>query len=229
MEPVLTIGELNQTDLHEELKRVYCDRGGETEVEVDGFVVDVRLPNEIVEIQTRSVGKLKRKLLRLSANHRVRLVHPIARSKYIERIDGDGGTLSRRRSPKRGRVEDAFREISSIADFLPNPNITVEIVLVDVTELRRDDGRGSWRRKGVSIVGRRLDGIVKRYALRLAKDYLRFLPGNLPESFTNRDVVAAAGLTYRVAQSMTSSLRKMGLISITDKRGRELLYRRGMR
>jgi len=225
MELVATIGELNQTDLHEELKRQYCGHDGETEVEVDGFVVDVRLPNELVEIQTRSVGKLKRKLVKLSADHRVRLVHPIAVSKYIERIDGDGGTVSRRRSPKRGRVEGAFREISSIADILPNPNITVEIVLVDVTELRRDDGRGSWRRKGVSIVGRRLDGIVERYALRLARDYLRLLPDNLPESFTNRDVVAAAGLTYRVAQSMTSSLRKMGLISITDKRGRELLYR----
>ncbi len=226
MECVASIGELNQSDLHEELKRLYCGRDGEAEVEVDGFVVDVRLPTEIIEIQTRHVGKLRRKLEKLSAGHRVRLVHPIAASKYIERVDGDGGTLSRRRSPKRGRVEDAFREISSIADILPNPNVTIEVVLVEVTELRRDDGRGSWRRKGVSIVGRRLDGIVERYELRLAEDYLELLPGNLPEPFTNRDIVAVAGLTYRAAQSMTSSLRKMGLISITNKRGRELLYRR---
>ena len=218
---------MNETELHEELKEHYRGANGLVEQTVDGFIVDVVLPTEIVEIQTRSVGKLRRKLATLSANHRIRLVHPIAASKYIDRVDGDGGTLSRRRSPKRGRMEDAFREISSIADILPNPNITIEIVLVDVTELRHDDGRGSWRRKGVSVVGRRLDGIVERHELRSAKDYLRLLPDDLPNPFTNRDLCDVAGLRYTVAQPITNTLRKMGLISIADKRGRELLYRRG--
>jgi len=226
MERVAAIGELNQTDLHEELKRVYCGHEGRTEVEVDGFVVDVLLPEEIVEIQTRSIGKLKRKLTALSLGHHVRLVHPIAESKYITRIDADGNMLSRRRSPKRGRVEDAFREISSIAEILPNPNITVEIVLVEVTEIRRDDGQGSWRRKGVSIVGRKLDRIVNRHQFLVATDYRRLLPDTLPELFTNRDLSEITGLRYAVIQPITSTLRKMGIISITDKRGRELLYSR---
>ena len=221
------IGRINETELHEELKEIYRGALGLTEESIEGFVVDVLLPAEIVEIQTRSIGKLKRKLAKLSQEHNVRLVHPIAASKHIIRIDADGTVLSRRRSPKRGRVEDAFREISSIADLLPNPNITIEVVLVAVTEFRRDDGQGSWRRKGVRVVGRKLDEIVDRHEFRTAGDYTGLLPDDLPEPFTNRDLSALTGLRYAVVQPITSTLRKMGLITIADKRGRELLYRKG--
>jgi hypothetical protein len=220
------IGRINETELHRELKEIYCGATGLTEESIDGYVVDVLLPNEIVEIQTRNVGKLKRKLAKLSTDHHVRLVHPIAESKYITRVDADGEVLSRRRSPKRGRLEDAFREISSIADLLPNPNITVEIVLVTVTEIRKDDGLGSWRRKGVSIVGRKLDGIVNRHEFRETDDYRSLLPDALPELFTNQDMRELTGLRYTVVQPITNTLRKMGLIAIADKRGNALLYRR---
>jgi hypothetical protein len=220
------IGRLNETDLHRELKDIYRGEHGLTEETVDGFIVDVLLPKEIVEIQTRSVGKLKRKLAILSKSHHVRLVHPIAESKYITRTDTDGKVLSRRRSPKRGRMEDAFREISSIAELLPNANITIEIAMVAVTETRTDDGRGSWRRKGVSIVGRRLDEIVNRHEFRVADDYRNLLPAELPKVFTNQDLRELTGLRYAVIQPITSTLRKMGLISIQDKRGNALLYQR---
>ena len=223
-----SIGELNETGLHEDLKRLYAD-GARTEVEIDGYVVDVLRDDEIIEIQTRHLAKLEAKLRHLARTRRVRLVHPVAASTVIVKIGTSGEVISTRRSPRRGRLEDAFREITTIAPILPRRNITVEVVLVEVVEERRDDGAGSWRRKGVSITGRRLERVVTSHRFRTGADYLSMLPAGLPDPFTNADVGALAGLPYRQVQPLTSSLRKMGLIEITGRRGSEILYRRAMR
>lgn len=220
------IGELNQSDLHEQLKQAYRGPDGETEVTVDGYVVDVRLPHELVEIQTGRLGKLRAKLEKLARRHRIRLVHPVYATKVIARVDRHANVLSRRRSPKKGRLEDAFEEIDDIAGVLAHPNVTLEIPLVDVTEYRRDDGRGSWRRRGVSIVGRRLDRIVSRREFRTPADYGAVLPGSLGRELTNADVSELTGLHPVTAQSITRALRKIGALSVAGKRGRWLLYRR---
>ncbi len=220
-----SIGQMNETGLHEQLKHLYAD-GAPTECEVDGFVVDVLRDGEIVEIQTRNFGALRNKITRLAATHRVRIVHPIASRTVIEKSDGNGAVVSRRKSPKRGAIVDAFREITTIADLLPSRRIVVEIVLVEIVEERVNDGRGSWRRRGVSIAGRHLEQVVKEHRFATASDYLAVLPKDLTEPFTNSDLAEAMKLPYRTVQPVTSALRKMGLITIAGKHGRRLTYTR---
>ena len=221
-----TIGRLNETDLHEQLKHLLAGDDGLTEQDLDGFVVDVVRGDELIEIQTRGLLKLRRKLQALCDRHRIRIVHPIAAETIITRLTASGETASSRRSPRRGRVEEIFRELTSLAGLLPHDRITVEVALVRVIETRVDDGRGSWRRRGVSIVARRLDSIVATHELRTAHDYLSLLPHDLAEPFSNTDVMQAAALRYRDAQPITSALRKMGLLRIAGVRGRERLYER---
>lgn len=218
------IGEYNQTDLHEQLKDIYRGSSGMTEVEVDGFVVDVRLPNEIVEIQTRHLGKLRRKILGLRADHSIRIVHPIPALTHLVKLSESGELLSSRRSPRRGRLEDAFREITTVADLLLHPNVHLDLVLVEITEFRRDDGKGSWRRRGVSIVGRKLERVVETRTFSNASDYLAVLPADTPPRFTNAELAERTGLRYTRIQPLTSALRKMGIISIVDKKGQAIVY-----
>ena len=204
----------------------YSRGEGEIEARVDGFIVDVRLPDELVEIQTSRLGKLRTKLEKLANHHRIRLVHPVPASKIIAHVDARSNELARRRSPKRGRLEDAFGEIADIASVLLNRNITLEIALVDVTEYRHADGKGSWRRRGISIVGRRLDMIVSRKEFRTGADYVALLPEELGREFTNRDLGDITGWRYPAVQAITRALRKMGLLAIAGKRERAFLYRR---
>ncbi len=218
------IGMLNETELHEQLKHLYAGAGGETERMVEGFVVDVVRDGELIEIQTRGFGKMHRKLVGLSATHRVRIVHPIATETVITKLSETGEILSSRRSPRRGRVEEIYREVVSIADLLPHENIAVEAVMVRVAETRIDDGKGSWRRRGVSVVARQLAAVDESHLFASAKDYLRVLPATLAKEFTNADLVRESGLRYRYAQPITSALRKMGLVRLSGKRGREQLY-----
>jgi hypothetical protein len=218
------IGRLNETELHEQLKHVYAGSEGRPESEVDGFIVDVAHPDEVIEIQTGGFGRLRRKIVALAPNHRIRIVHPIAIETVITKLAETGELLSSRRSPKRGRAEELFRELTSIADLLPNPAVVLEVVLVRAVETRIADGNGSWRRRGVSIVARRLGEIVETRRLATGTDYVRMLPAGLPSQFANSDIMEASGLRYRLVQPITSSLRKMGLIRFADRRGREQLY-----
>ena len=67
-----------------------------------------------MEIQTRNFSAMKRKLIKLTKTHAVRLVHPIAREKWIVKLDKDGQTqLSRRKSPKKESIERLFDELVS--------------------------------------------------------------------------------------------------------------------
>jgi hypothetical protein len=227
-----TIGTLRETSLHAALKRWYARPGDELEVNVDGFQVDLRRGNLLVEFQTRNFRSLKRKLYRLIERHPVRVVHSIAAEKWIVRLPGDGGPpLSRRRSPKRGRVEDVFAELVTFPELIAHPNLEFVVLLTHEEEVLRplapgNGRRASWRRRGWEICDRRLVDVVGQVLLSSAADFGRFLPEGMPEQFTNHDLVAASGLQLDVAQKASYCLRGMGLIECVGQRGRSLLFAR---
>ena len=132
---MVEIGRLNEKSLHEQLKRRYAGTDGLMEHEVDGFIVDVLSGDEIIEIQTGGMMRLRRKLEQLVATHRIRIVHPIPSTTRILRTSATGELTSSRRSPKRGRPEEAFRELSWIANLLPDRRITVDLLMVSVVEV----------------------------------------------------------------------------------------------
>src|SRR5512143_2160638 len=106
------IGTLGENSLHAALKTWYAQPGDQVEVKLEGYYIDLVRGEQLIEIQTRHFGALKTKLGRLLEHHPVRLVHPIAVEKWIVRLPAEGETpLSRRRSPRRGRLEHLFLEL----------------------------------------------------------------------------------------------------------------------
>ena len=90
--------------------------------------------------------------------------------------------------------------------------------------MRCNDGRGSWRRRGVSIKDRKLISVTERVLFKDEKDFLRFLPEELPDPFTNKDLSTRAAVSVSLARRITYCLKKMGTIAEAGKRGRELLF-----
>src|SRR5262245_49932452 len=72
------IGTLRETSLHAALKQWYARPADDVEAEVDGYVVDLRRGDTLIEIQTCNFAAIRRKLLALVERHPVRLLHPIA-------------------------------------------------------------------------------------------------------------------------------------------------------
>ena len=230
-EPSPHIGGLNEKSLHRQLKCLYATPDSMVEEKVSGYVVDVATPEGIVEIQTGGFSGMRKKLTALLEDHPVRLVHPLAAETTISLYDQEGGVLkSSRRSPKRGCPALAAAELLYLAELLGHPNLTVEILMVKQEEIRRDDGRGSWRRKGVSIEDRRLLEVTERHLYSVPRDYLALLPPGLPSPFGNQEVAEKltglpARSRMRLAGQMTYLLRKLDLLEPAGKEGRRNLYR----
>lgn len=219
------IGTLKEKSLHAALKARYAEEGDRLEVPVGPYVVDIVRGDLLIEIQTGGFSPLKRKLADLLAQgKRVHLIHPIAARKWIVRETAKGRVLGRRRSPKRGRPEEIFVQLVRIPGILPQPGFSVEVVLTHNEEVRRNDGRGSWRRKGWSLHDQRLLDTAGSIAFTCREDYLRFIPPGLARPFTNRELSSAASIPTRLAQKMTYTLHKAGWLEVAGKKGNAFLY-----
>lgn len=221
------IGTHRETSLHADLKAWCAEDGDQIEAVVDGYIIDVVRGDLLIEVQTRGFAALTAKLTALLESHPVRLVHPIARERWIVRVSADGEILGRRKSPKRGRVEQVFAELVRFPSLIHHPRFALDVLLTREEEVRCDDGRGSWRRKGWSIVDRRLLSVDECIRLEDVGDLRALLPSGLPQPFTTLDLAEGLGVSRRLAQQMAYCLREMGAIEAVGRkgRGRAWLYR----
>jgi hypothetical protein len=90
----VAIGALNETPLHLALKHAVAPPGSRFEVPVAGYVIDAVHDGLLIEVQTRHVGAMRRKLERLLPEHRVRLVLPVAIERWLVKL-GDPPTRRR--------------------------------------------------------------------------------------------------------------------------------------
>lgn len=218
------IGTLSEKALHAGLKAWYAQPGDRFEVKHGRFVIDIVRGDLLIEIQTRHLYAIKRKLARLLEAQRVHLIHPIPRDKWIVRLDAGGTAVSRRKSPRHGRVIDLFSEIVRMPQLALHPNLTIEVALTQQEEIWIDDGHGSWRRRRWSIADQRLLDVLEQHVFAAPADYLALLPADLPRPFTNKQLAAALACPERTAQRITYTLRRMELLATAGKASRATLY-----
>lgn len=229
--PSAGIGTLGEKSLHAALKAWVSQPGDQLEVKVDGYVIDVCRPaesgQELIEIQTRSFSALKTKLSRLLEHgHRVHLLHPVAARKWIRRESATGELISRRKSPKAAKAVEAFRELVYLPHLLNRTGFTFSVILTHQEEVWRDDGQGSWRRKGWSRFDNRLLEVVDTVTMQAPEDYLKLIPLGVADPFTNRELATALKIRPNLAQKMTYTLAKAGLLHKAGKKSRAHLYAR---
>ena len=217
------------TDLHVALQQYYALPDGVVEAPVAGYRADVLREGVIYEIQTGSFTAIRDKLQRLLRSHPVVLIYPVPERKLIVYLDEAGHEVSARRSPKRGRATDIFAELLHLGPLPGHRNLQVEIVFTHERELRCRDGRGSWRRQGVSLVGRELVEVVGVQRFDDPRELADLLPEELPREFTVADLQQSLKLRRVVAGRMAYALRKLGIIDHVGKRGNAFVYRRKRR
>ncbi len=215
----------NETSLHSAVKEWCSLPGDRFEAKVDGFVVDIVRDNQLIEIQTRNLSAIEEKLKSLLRHHKVRLIHPIAKEKWIIQVDPlTGRQTRRRRSPRKGDMWDLFQELIWMPELVRETNFSIEVLMVKEEEVRCADGKGSWRRKGTSIRDRRLIEVVDRLFFEKKEDYLKLLPRDLAQPFTNRSLAVSMGLRISQARKVTYCLKKMGAIKEIGRDRKGLLF-----
>ena len=174
------VGVLAEGPLHAGLKGCYVRAGDHEEAPLDGYVVDILRNDLVIEIQTGSLAKVARKLAELVERHRARLVHPVITERVIVRVDAQGAVLSRRRSPRRGGLEDVFAELVACPTVLAHPSFSLDVVSVRTEEVRRFEAYRAWRRKGWVVTERRLLDVVGAVALDAPDDLRGLVPDRTP-------------------------------------------------
>ncbi|MHA1191545.1 MAG: hypothetical protein ACTSP9_04530 [Promethearchaeota archaeon] len=223
--PKNLIGTLNESSLHRELKEIYRNPGDELEVKVGKYHVDIVRENLLVEIQIKNFSAIRSKLEVLLQNHKVLLVHPIIRDKWILSLDMKSNQVIRRKlSPKHCSFENIFEELLRIPHLISHPNLIIELVLIQAEETRINDGKGSWRRRGWSIRDLKLVKVLEHKVYSNSKQFLKLIPEDLNVPFTNKNLASYLKKPVKLASMTTYSLRKMGLIEVVGKKERSLLF-----
>jgi hypothetical protein len=220
------IGTRNESSLHRALKFRYAGHGGKTEVPEGEYVADgISKDGEYIEVQTGSFGPLLKKVKEFAKHAKVRIIHPRAVKKTIEVYEpGTGKLLYRRKSPRKGTRWDLFDALLYAPALPLIKGVTVEIVLADITEKRVKDGKGSWRRKGISITDREISAWHESEVFEKPADYLKFVPFKKKEEFTSTMLAEHAGTDRWIAGKVLYVLAKLKVVKRIGKKGNSWVY-----
>jgi hypothetical protein len=219
------IGTRNESSLHRTLKYQYTGKGGKTEVETGEYVADgINREGEYIEVQTGSFAPLYAKVKHFASTAKVKIIHPIPVKKTIEVYDTKGKLLYRRKSPVKGCKWDIFEALLG-APLLPLiKGLSIEVALVDVIETRVKDGKGTWRRRGISLKDKSLGDFRESFLLSKKSDYLNFVPFKKDEEFTSALFAEKAAIDKDRARKALYVLTKMKLLERKGKQGNSWVY-----
>ncbi len=236
------INTYKESSLHSTLKKLYSmEEGSRTEVSADGHIYDILTKDEnVIEIQTKNLGKLKEKLLdALTKGRKVKVVHPIPVRKTIETYDQKGNLISKRKSPKKESLYSLFNELKGIYPLITKENFSLEVILIEMIEIRtktdkpeQSENKRRRFKRDWQKTDKKLVEIIETRTFDSYKDYLKLLPQNLPEKFSTAEIkeefkkdddIPANACSY--ANLIVWTLSKAGLIKQTGKKGNLKLYK----
>jgi hypothetical protein len=217
-----------ETSLHRQLKEHYAADATQREVSLKGYRIDAIHRGRLIEIQHGSLAAIRDKIATLLTTHPVTVVKPIVATKTLVKLAArDGVEIGRRASPKRGRVLDLFDELVYFTRVFPHKRLTLEVVLVEIEELRYP-GHGKRRRRRENdfvVADQRLLRIVESYTFRSLGDLRRLLPVDLPTTFHTNHLATSLKVPRGIAQRIAYCLRETGGVRVVGKQGNSILYR----
>lgn len=220
------IGTLSEKTVHAVLKNYYAPDTDMHEIPIEGFVADIYTGFEIVEIQTRSFGAMRRKLAAFLPLYPVTVVYPIPHVKWLSWIDEATGEASpKRKSPKKGNPYQAFIELYKIRPYLSDANMKFRIDLIDMEEYRLLNGWSRDKKKGSDRYDRIPLRLVEEVCIDRREDYMQFIPADIPEIFTTKEFAACAKIPVRLAQTVLLILTDLAIVKRVGKQGKSYLYR----
>ncbi len=219
------IGTLSEKTLHSVLKYYIEPCDDFHEVALGRYVADIMRDGCITEVQTRSFDRLRAKLDAFLGDYPVTVVLPIAKTRWYHIIDGESGEVSeKKKSPRKGSVYDAFRELYKIKPFLRNENLYLHFILLDITEYRRTVKKSYRNRRGVELCERIPDAIEEEIFIDGSEDYKKLIPKELEMPFTSRDFAKAIKRTRHEAGIALGVLCHVGAVKRVGKIKNAYIY-----
>ena len=223
--PRETVGLLSEKTLHSALKYYYEPDLAFHEQKIGPYFADIAKNGRIVEIQTAAFGRLKEKLSLFLSEYKVTVVYPIPAAKHLSWINAESGEIvSRRLVSRKGRFYDAGRELYRLASLLPNENLEIHLLLIDMEEHRLLDGWGRDKKRGSHRVERIPTALADTLVLSDRESFFQLLPKDMPVPFTAKELKRKTGTGPRVSSALLALLLHLEVIERVGKEGRAYLY-----
>lgn len=219
------IGTLSEKTLHAVLKNYYAPDEDFQEIPIENYVADIYTGTEIIEVQTRAMNRMRKKLDAFLPLYPVTIVYPIPREKWLYWIDQETGELSnKRKSPKKGNVYQAFIELYKIRPYLSHPNLKLKLDLIDMEEYRLLNGWSQDKKKGSERYERIPTAFVEEICIDCVRDYMQLIPYDLPEQFTVKDFAKQCKIPAKLAGTILLILFDLKLVNRVGKKGNSYIY-----
>ncbi|HHW99925.1 MAG TPA: hypothetical protein GX740_01295 [Acholeplasmataceae bacterium] len=197
------------------------------EIKLGRFFVDIFNNEEVIEIQTKQFNKLRAKLDYLLPKYKVTICYPIDHKKIIKWLDPNTfNVIEERKSPKVGNINEIFKELYRIKDYLENSNLCFKILLIDVIEYKLLDGWNSSKKRGATKYEKIPVNLVREIDIKSLDDYKIFLPNDLPPTFTSATYKSLTKISIRSARLALNILRHLGIIEVVGKEKNAYVYSR---
>ena len=221
------IGTLAEKRLHAVIKRYLCEDEDCHEVGVlnTRFVSDVRIGNEIYEVQTGSFYPMKKKIAHYleKTDCTVTVVHPIPARKWVSWIDPKTNEIaSRTHSTKRGRAEDLLPELYHLLPHLGNPRLRFRVLLLEAEDFRWLNGWSRDRKRGSERYERIPLALLDDIEFNCPDDFAALLPDALPQHFAVKDFSKHTKIRGRDAYSAVRALAALGILGEGESIGRSM-------
>lgn len=212
------IGTLSEKTLHAVLKLYYEPDEDKHEVAMSGYYADIYNDKGIIEIQTRQLNKLRDKLSVFLQDYHVTVVYPLPFNKWLSWVNPDNGEVQgRRKSPRHFTEYDAFYELYKIKSYLKNPNLSINLVLMDMEEYKLLNGWSYDKKRGSTRYDRVPVGIRRIVKFDRIEDYMQLVPADLKEDFTVKDFAMAAGVSVEVSRYTLNILNYLEIVKRTGR------------
>lgn len=221
------IGTLKEKPLHLMLKHYFEEDESKHEIRIGKYVADIQRDEGIIEIQTRSFDKLRKKLQVFLESSKVTIVYPVPYIKWIYWINEETGETSEgRKSPKKGSPYLIFHELYKIKEFLCHPNLSLCIILINMDEYKLLNGWSYNKKRGATRYDRIPLELIDEIYINRLKDYAKLIPETLENSFTSKDYQKASKLSLSAAQKALNILFHVKAVRRVDKIGNSYVYER---
>ena len=190
----------------------------EHEVAMSGYYADIYNDKGIIEIQTRQLNKLRDKLSVFLQDYHVTVVYPLPFNKWLSWVNPDNGEVQgRRKSPRHFTEYDAFYELYKIKSYLKNPNLSINLVLMDMEEYKLLNGWSYDKKRGSTRYDRVPAGIRRIVKFDRIEDYMQLVPADLKEDFTVKDFAMAAGVSVEASRYTLNILNYLEIVKRTGR------------
>ncbi len=223
------VGTLAEKRLHAVIKKYVCPNIDFHEVGVENtrYVSDVRIGNDVYEIQTGSFYPMKKKIAYYleKTDCTVTVVHPIPFVRWMSWVEPDTVDISPRRKVAGKKAIDLLPELYCLSEHLKNPRLRFRVLLLEVQDFRLLNGWSTDRKKGSNRYERIPLALIDEIDFHTPEDFRRFLPPALPTHFTVKEFSALTKLRGRDAYSAVRALAALGLIEAAEPIGRSMGWR----